>query len=199
MIQEIICLTILTTILLSVTHYVVKTLKLLSPKEEKEKLPAMVFRYTSYKDYLSTCSKWSGHEPISSADLSSLGFTGISSELLYNLETGEAIGGFSLAIGVIEDWPIIRESEYISPLIDSKYMAIDIIVADEHRKKGLADYMVRKIIQSYGPYRHLMWNASNENEASLKLAKRYGFVAFATTVEEDNSTITHLIRKAGGL
>ena len=199
MIQEIIGLTMLTSILLSVTYYVVKTLKHLSPKEEKEKLPAMVFRYTSYKDYLKICSGWSGHEPISSEALGELGFTGISSELLYDLKTGEAMAGFSLASGIIEDWPIIRESEYISPLIDSKYMAVDIIVADEHRKKGLADYMVRKIIQSYGHYRHLMWNASNENEASLKLAKRYGFVAFATTVEEDNSTTTHLIRKAGGL
>jgi GNAT superfamily N-acetyltransferase len=79
-----------------------------------------------------------------------------------------------------------------------KYLAIDIVVADEYRGQGLADYMVRKIVQSHGPIRHLMWNAGTENEASLKLARRYGFVSFATTTEPDNSTTIHLIRKAGG-
>ncbi len=198
MIQEIIGLTFLTAVLLSVTYYVVKALKGMSPKEDKEKLPAMVLRYTSYNDYLNACSQWSGHEPIALSALEELGFSGISSELLHNLKTGEAMGGFSLAVGVVEDWPIIKESDLVSPLIGSKYMAIDVIVADQYRKRGLADYMVRKIVQSYGPYRHLMWNADADNEASLKLAKRYGFVAFATTVEDDDHSVIHLIRKAGG-
>ena len=40
--------------------------------------------------------------------------------------------------------------------------------------------------------------AETDNTASLKLAKRYGFVEFATTEDTDGGTTIHLIRKAGG-
>ena len=141
---------------------------------------------------------WSGYQTISKKDLNELGFDRVQSELLYTTKDNVCVGGFCLAGGVIQDWPLMQSSEHVAPLIGEKYLAVDIIVADDYRRKGLADYMVRKIVRSYGPLRHLMWNAETDNTASLKLAKRYGFVEFATTKDTDGGTTIHLIRKAGG-
>lgn len=184
-----------------VAYYIVVAPKNPKPVDEDKgpiDLSRTVLRYTPYNTYQQTASQWSGYQTISKEDLAELGFTGIQSELLFNLTENKCLGGFSLATGTLPDWGILRSSEITEPLIGEKYLAIDIIVADEYRGQGLADYMVRKIVQSHGPIRHLMWNAGTENEASLKLARRYGFVSFATTTEPDNSTTIHLIRKAGG-
>lgn len=192
---------ILGCLAIPVTYYVIVAPA--NPKPIVTKKPSidttkLVMRYTPYVSYQETASQWSGYQTISKEDLSELGFTGIQSELLFHLTEKTCLGGFSLASGILPDWDILRSSEITEPLIGEKYLAIDIIVADEYRGQGLADYMVRKIVQSHGPIRHLMWNAGTENEASLKLARRYGFVSFATTTEPDNSTTIHLIRKAGG-
>ena len=192
---------ILGCLAIPVTYYVMVAPA--NPKPMVTKKPSidttkLVMRYTPYVSYQETASQWSGYQTISKEDLSELGFTGIQSELLFHLTEKTCLGGFSLASGILPDWDILRSSEITEPLIGEKYLAIDIIVADEYRGQGLADYMVRKIVQSHGPIRHLMWNAETENTASLKLAKRYGFVEFATTKDTDGGTTIHLIRKAGG-
>ena len=189
-----------TTALILVTGLIVNRIKR-KPKVVTEPLfdfQNLVSRYTPYTDYQQVAALWSGYQTISKEDLNELGFNHIQSELLYKTSDNVCVGGFCLAGGVIQDWPLLQSSERVAPLIGEKYLAVDIIVADDYRRKGLADYMVRKIVQSYGPLRHLMWNAGTENTASLKLAKRYGFVEFATTEDTDGGTTIHLIRKAGG-
>ena len=186
--------------LLLVTGLIVKSIKR-KPMVVTEPLfdfQNLVLRYTPYTTYQRVAAMWSGYQTISKEDLNELGFDHIQSELLYKTKDNVCVGGFSLAGGVIQDWPLLQSSEHVAPLIGEKYLAVDIIVADDYRRKGLADYMVRKIVRSYGPLRHLMWNAETENTASLKLAKRYGFVEFATTEDTDGGTTIHLIRKAGG-
>ena len=189
-----------TTALILATWLVVNRIKR-KPKVVTEPLfdfQNLVSRYTPYIDYQQVAALWGGYQTISKEDLNELGFNHIQSELLYKTNDNVCVGGFCLAGGVIQDWPLLQSSERVAPLIGEKYLAVDIIVADDYRRKGLADYMVRKIVRSYGPLRHLMWNAGTENTASLKLAKRYGFVEFATTEDTDGGTTIHLIRKAGG-
>ena len=189
-----------TTALILATWLVVNRIKR-KPKVVTEPLfdfQNLVSRYTPYIDYQQVAALWGGYQTISKEDLNELGFNHIQSELLYKTNDNVCVGGFCLAGGVIQDWPLLQSSERVAPLIGEKYLAVDIIVADDYRRKGLADYMVRKIVRSYGPLRHLMWNAETENTASLKLAKRYGFVEFATTEDTDGGTTIHLIRKAGG-
>lgn len=158
----------------------------------------LVLRYTGYEEYQLQCMQWSGYEDISLADLQEMGFTQTQCELLFHRGTNLPVGGFGLATGFLPDWPLIKDSDITARLVGSKFSAIDVIVGDDYRRQGLADYMVRKIVQSYGGLRHLMWNAHSTNEASLRLAKRYGFVEFANTIEPDSTTVIHLIRKAGG-
>ena len=147
-----------TSALLLVTWLIVNSIKR-KPKVVTEPLfdfQNLVLRYTPYTTYQRMAALWSGYQTISKKDLNELGFDRVQSELLYTTKDNVCVGGFCLAGGVIQDWPLLQSSEHVAPLIGEKYLAVDIIVADDYRRKGLADYMVRKIVRSYGPLRHLM-------------------------------------------